>query len=174
MTVTSVAAVPVHRRPTAAQDADPLRALLLADATQALAGLPEPLRGELAALQVRAREAHLATAWPTSVSWTVAVGATSVPVGRIVLAEEPGGWHVVDLRIHPAWRGRGVASACLRQLAAEADRVGRWLSLTVGVDNPARGLYEKLGFVATPAARVGDADAPTDLRMRRAPATVSS
>lgn len=172
MTGPGAAAVAVRRRLTTPHDSDPLGALLLADAAEALASLPEPMRGELAALQVRAREAGHAAAWPAAQQWTILVGP-SMPVGRLVLADQPDGWHIVDLRVHPAWRGRGIASACLRQLIGEADRAGGWLSLTVAVDNPARALYERLGFVAGPLG-AGAAAAPTDVRMRRAPAAVSS
>ena len=53
---------------------------------------------------------------------------------------------VIDIALLPAWRRRGVATALLSSLTAEARAGGRTLQLHVERFNPARALYERLGL----------------------------
>jgi ribosomal protein S18 acetylase RimI-like enzyme len=56
-------------------------------------------------------------------------------------------WWVWDIEIDEAWRGRGVGRAAME--LAEAEARGRGcieIGLTVIADNPARRLYESLGY----------------------------
>jgi len=81
---------------------------------------------------------------------------------RYFQAEAPGYGFVdeatpeISAAVLPAHRGRGIGSALIRALEAEArDRgIGR-LSLSVERDNRAAALYRRLGF--KPLAREGDA-----------------
>jgi ribosomal protein S18 acetylase RimI-like enzyme len=52
----------------------------------------------------------------------------------------------MDIALAPAYRGRGIGTQLLRDLMAEADASGRKLSIHVEVNNPARALYDRLGF----------------------------
>jgi len=55
--------------------------------------------------------------------------------------------YVQDIYVEPAWRGRGVGAALLGCVATLALARGSPLvELTVREDNPARGLYRRLGF----------------------------
>jgi predicted GNAT family acetyltransferase len=49
--------------------------------------------------------------------------------------------------VTPAFRGRGIGTGLLEELIAEAGASGRSLSVHVERQNPARSLYERLGFV---------------------------
>lgn len=162
--------VVTNRRPSGAADADFVAGLLQEDASTGLLALPVGIRDEMVALQVRAREAHIAQVWPDAVEWIVGEEPDAGAVGRLVIAEVVGGWHIVDLRIHPRRRGRGLGAACLTDLAEEADRCGRCLYLTVAAGNPARRLYERVGFTRLERSR-DDEEAPTDLWMKRLPTT---
>ncbi|MGH2916068.1 MAG: GNAT family N-acetyltransferase, partial [Solirubrobacteraceae bacterium] len=64
-------------------------------------------------------------------------------------------WHVMNVAIDPAWRGRGVARALLERLFALTDGDSeRGYTLEVRVSNHvAVHLYESLGFVATGVRR---------------------
>lgn len=53
---------------------------------------------------------------------------------------------VVDIGFLPDWRNRGFGTALLRGLFAEGAASGRSVSVHVEVFNPARRLYERLGF----------------------------
>jgi ribosomal protein S18 acetylase RimI-like enzyme len=48
--------------------------------------------------------------------------------------------------VSPGHRGRGVGTALLRRLLSEASALFPALSLSVSPENPARRLYERLGF----------------------------
>jgi len=59
----------------------------------------------------------------------------------------PGGPWVADVFVHPAYAGRGVASALVRRAVARAADAGySTVGLSVTDANPARSTYERLGF----------------------------
>jgi ribosomal protein S18 acetylase RimI-like enzyme len=70
-------------------------------------------------------------------------------VGRLWVSREHGELRLVDLSLLPAHRGAGIGTALLRALQEEAALAGKPLRLSVGRDNPARRLYERLGFTPT-------------------------
>jgi len=80
------------------------------------------------------------------------------PIGACWLrlfTEESHGWGYVapdvpelSLAVAPGWRRRGVGSLLLTGAVARARELGcAGVSLSVMPDNPARGLYERLGFL---------------------------
>ncbi len=71
------------------------------------------------------------------------------PVGRLWVAREDACLHVLDISLIPALRGCGIGGACLRAVLADAHAAQLEVRLHVAVGNPARRLYERLGFVAT-------------------------
>jgi ribosomal protein S18 acetylase RimI-like enzyme len=82
------------------------------------------------------------------------VGAAWVRTGLIVA--EPGAPELATALV-PAWRGRGVGGALMRELFVQA--TGRFAAITLSVraQNPALRFYERLGFrgVRTLTNRVG-------------------
>jgi len=66
----------------------------------------------------------------------------------LVTAVSPTTAHVAQLAVHPAYRGRGLASQLTREAALRAAAAGRSeLTLLVGDQNePARRLYRSIGF----------------------------
>jgi ribosomal protein S18 acetylase RimI-like enzyme len=81
------------------------------------------------------------------------------PCGRLLSWCADGTTHVVDIAVHPRHQGRGIGTAALRAVLDEAGGPAR---LTVRRDNPARRLYERLGFVVV-------ADNELDLTMEARP-----
>lgn len=71
------------------------------------------------------------------------------PIGAMILAREPGVLRLVDIALLPAGRGAGIGSAMIRALQAEAARTASALHLHVNKGNPARRLYDRLGFTVT-------------------------
>lgn len=69
------------------------------------------------------------------------------PVGLMKLQESPGAWSLLQLQLSPGCQGQGIGRALIEQLLAEADAAGVAVSLSVLKANPARRLYERLGFV---------------------------
>ncbi|HEX8319989.1 GNAT family N-acetyltransferase [Longimicrobium sp.] len=82
----------------------------------------------------------------TDTSWDVIV-ADGTPIGRLYVARWPGDIRIVDIALMPEHRGSGLGTRLLRELFAEADATRRKVSIHVEVFNPARRLYERLGFV---------------------------
>lgn len=70
------------------------------------------------------------------------------PVGRFYVLRAGQRWSIIDIGLLPAWQGRGVGAALLRQLQQDAHEAGtQGLSLHVRIDNPrAHMLYLRLGF----------------------------
>jgi ribosomal protein S18 acetylase RimI-like enzyme len=68
------------------------------------------------------------------------------PAGRLYVHRGPQEIRIVDITLTPAYRGRGLGTALLQDLIAEAAGAGRTLSIHVEMSNPARRLYERLGF----------------------------
>jgi ribosomal protein S18 acetylase RimI-like enzyme len=108
----------------------------------------------------RLREAAMRPVYEPAEGWDEAVqrerAAESI-AGRIVLVGgEPAGALTVKDRgheLHLAWvavlprlQGQGLGTALVRLAQAEAAAAGRPLSLHVLPSNPARQLYERLGF----------------------------
>lgn len=66
----------------------------------------------------------------------------------------------LTIAVLPGYRGQGVGTQLLTALLALADDAYPAVSLSVSCDNPARHLYQRLGFVAV----AGSSDALTMLR----------
>jgi GNAT superfamily N-acetyltransferase len=75
------------------------------------------------------------------------------PIGRIYVDRTGRDLALIEISLLPEWRGRGIGAALLEQLQQEVgaglrDRV----SLQVTPENPARRLYQRMGFVERPPA----------------------
>ncbi|MBF0285304.1 MAG: GNAT family N-acetyltransferase [Magnetococcales bacterium] len=97
--------------------------------------------------QFRAQRQHYATAYACA-SFLVAL-ADGIEAGRLCLYRSARELRVVDIAFLPEFRHRGYATALFRQLFAEADIDARKVSIHVEIFNPARRLYDRLGFVVT-------------------------
>jgi ribosomal protein S18 acetylase RimI-like enzyme len=69
-----------------------------------------------------------------------------VPVGRLYLHRSASEIRIVDVALLPPYRRRGIGERLLRSIFAEADAACLGVSIHVEVFNPARRLYERLGF----------------------------
>ena len=67
-------------------------------------------------------------------------------VGYLQAAEEPDALLLKELHIDAPFQNRGIGTAVLQQLFAEAERMGKPMTLGVVKFNPACRLYERLGF----------------------------
>jgi len=71
------------------------------------------------------------------------------PVGRVIVYRSDSEVRLVDIAVLPAYQSRGIGVEVIRSLQAEATREGKPLTLQVLKGNPARRLYDRLGFVET-------------------------
>jgi len=69
-------------------------------------------------------------------------------VGRLYVDRDDAAIHVIDIALLPAHRGRGIGGMLLAELLAEARASKRAVRIYVERFNPARRLYDRLGFVA--------------------------
>ena len=68
------------------------------------------------------------------------------PVGRLYVDRWENEIRIVDVALLPEHRGSGLGTALLRRVFAEGDAAGKPVSIHVEMFNPARRLYERLGF----------------------------
>jgi [ribosomal protein S18]-alanine N-acetyltransferase len=82
---------------------------------------------------------------PSSISLAALVGERLV--GYLVCSRYDEVWHVMNIAVEPEHRHRGIATALMRALFAEADRPGAQYTLEVRPSNAgAVSMYERLGF----------------------------
>lgn len=67
-------------------------------------------------------------------------------IGLMKLARDAPDWHLIQIQLDPAAQGQGIGGALLAGVIAEAKAAGVSLRLGVLRANPARRLYERLGF----------------------------
>lgn len=108
----------------------------------ALTGWPPAQRGAFLRQQHNAQQQHYRLHFPRSQCQLILVDGEVA--GRLWTDERTDRLHILDIALLPAWRGQGLGTRCLQALAAG----GRCLSIQVEIHNPARRLYERLGFVA--------------------------
>lgn len=79
-----------------------------------------------------------------------------VAIGRIYIYRSPVEILVLDIALIPELRNHGLGSALLGEVIAEAQRDGGRVALHVEASNPARRLYDRLGFVLVEPGEVYD------------------
>jgi ribosomal protein S18 acetylase RimI-like enzyme len=72
--------------------------------------------------------------------------AEGVPAGRLYLDRQADTLLIVDIALLPQWCGRGIGTALLEAMFAEARLAGRGVTISVEKFNPAQRLYRRLGF----------------------------
>jgi ribosomal protein S18 acetylase RimI-like enzyme len=94
--------------------------------------------------QFTAQDAHYRAHYPGATLDVIEIEGEAA--GRLYVHRGRRDIRVMDIALAPAYRGRGVGSELLRALIDEASASKRTLSIHVEVNNPARVLYERLGF----------------------------
>lgn len=129
-------------RPATGADDEFLRALFVSsrpfDVT-ALVAVPGLLEMQYAARQ---RSHAAAYAWMRD----EIVLVDDLPVGRLLTSRGEHCRHIVDIALVPSHRGRGIGTLLLEGLLRDGS-----VTLRVATTNPARYLYERLGFTTITA-----------------------
>ena len=136
----------VTLRPAAADDEPFLLRVYASTRAEELAPVPwtEEQKEGFIAHQFAAQDAHYRGHYDGAEFDVIEVDGE--PAGRLYVHRGPNEIRIVDVALLPAFRGRGIGTRLLRALIAEADAQGRKLSIHVEANNPARTLYERLGF----------------------------
>ena len=79
--------------------------------------------------------------------WTQIIETDAQPIGVLKVDRSQQPWHFGQIQLRPEYQGRGWGSALIRCVLEEADEVGAAVELSVLKGNPAKRLYERMGFV---------------------------
>jgi ribosomal protein S18 acetylase RimI-like enzyme len=133
-------------RPVAGDDREFLVDLYGSLREAELAHIPwdEATRRAFIEQQFAAQDTHYRQHYPGATLDVVEVDGE--PAGRLYVHRGPRDIRIMDIALAPAFRGHGIGTGLLRTLIAEAEESGRKLSIHVEMNNPARTLYERLGF----------------------------
>jgi ribosomal protein S18 acetylase RimI-like enzyme len=106
---------------------------------------PDGARTAFVEQQFAAQDQHYRANYPGATLDVIEVDGQ--PAGRLYVHRGPSDIRIMDIALAPAFRGRGVGTGLLRTLMDEADASARKLSIHVEMNNPARSLYDRLGFL---------------------------
>jgi ribosomal protein S18 acetylase RimI-like enzyme len=111
-----------------------------------LAHLPwdEEMKRAFVEQQFAAQDAHYRTNYPGATLDLIEVDGE--PAGRLYVHRGRSDIRIMDVAMAPAFRGRRIGTRLLEGLIGEAEASGRKLSIHVEQNNPARTLYQRLGF----------------------------
>jgi ribosomal protein S18 acetylase RimI-like enzyme len=134
-------------RPLAATDYDFIEALYLSTRAEelALSGWPEAERTAFLAQQHRAQHHHYLTYYPHAER--LILERDGAAIGRLYVDAWTRELRIVDISLMPGARGQGIGGALLRDVIEWAAADGKGVSIHVEKVNPAKRLYERLGFV---------------------------
>ena len=136
----------IELRPVVASDRGFLLALYATTRADELSVVPwtEAERAAFVEMQFEAQDVSYRQSYPDG-RFLVVLSAGE-RIGRLYLARLADEIRVMEITIAPARRGQGIGSALMASVLAEADRDGLAVSLHVEPWNPAKRLYERLGF----------------------------
>ena len=87
---------------------------------------------------------HYRTYYPAT-DWAI-LEQNGLPSGRFYVDRQETTLLVVDIALLPEWRGRGIGTALMQAVCAEARQSGKKVGIAVEKSNPAQSLYRRLGF----------------------------
>ena len=133
----------LRHRPATREDEPFLQRLFASARASIFAALPLPEEQKLAfiAMQYRARQQHYRAQFPEP-DETV-LEKDGEPVGALILHRGSEVWRILDISVLEEVRNRGIGTHALNQVLLEAPRS---VALSVEAHNPAKRLYERLGF----------------------------
>ena len=138
----------IRLRPTRDGD-EPFLAALYASTRQdemALTGWGQAQIAEFLAMQFIAQHHYYLEHLPPS-EFNVIEG-DGQPIGRLYVGDWEGDVRLIDIALLPEHRNQGIGSRLIRDVMERAVALGKPVRLHVEQFNPARRLYERLGFVA--------------------------
>jgi GNAT superfamily N-acetyltransferase len=94
--------------------------------------------------QFAAQRHHYLTYYPDT-AFDV-LEAPEAPAGRLYLDRRSEFLLIVDISLMPEWRRRGIGTALIEAVFAEAESLGKTVEIAVEKFNPAQQLYRRLGF----------------------------
>lgn len=133
-------------RPASRADAELLFLIYAStrEAELAVAGWDASVKEAFLRMQFAAQDANYRGTFPAA-SFDLIVSGAEV-LGRLYVDRGEQAWTVLDIALLPQHHRKGIGTRLLRQLLAEAVTDGKPVRLHVERANPARRLYQRLGF----------------------------
>lgn len=107
-------------------------------------GWPIEAQQAFIAQQFEAQHRHYMAHYPDA-EWLV-IERAGAAAGRLYLEEWPSQLRIIDIIVGAGHRGIGLGGAILADVLAMAAASGKEVSIHVEAHNPAKRLYERLGF----------------------------
>lgn len=101
-------------------------------------------KAQFLAMQFHAQTTHYAEHYDTSDFFVIEQEGRAI--GRLYFDRQPDDVCIVDITLIPEMRGSGLGTVLLREILDEAAASGKTVSIHVEYFNPARHLYDRLGF----------------------------
>ena len=133
-------------RPATPADEAFLRTLFASTRAQELALLEwdENQKEAFITMQCRAQNQQYAMSYPDADHRIVL--RDEVPIGRLLVDRGEHAFTLVDIALLPAHRSAGIGTHLIEELLLEATAAGKPVRLNVWHSNPARILYQRMGF----------------------------
>jgi len=133
-------------RPVGRDDAELLYRIYASTREEELAVVPwdASVKEAFLRMQFKAQDAHYRATYPNA-SFDLIVNGDDV-LGRLYVNRGESAWRVVDIALLPEHRRGGIGTRLLGEILAEAAAAGKAVQLHVERFNPARHLYDRLGF----------------------------
>ncbi|WP_411502278.1 GNAT family N-acetyltransferase [Brevibacillus centrosporus] len=110
----------------------------------ALWGFDQTMADQFLRMQWEAQTHSYRLQFPAMNQWIIL--ANKEKIGRILVNRTSQELHLVDISLLPAYCNKGIGTGLLLGLQREALQQKKTLSLSVLVSNPAKRLYDRLGF----------------------------
>lgn len=111
----------------------------------AITGWSDEQKAAFCAMQFKAQDTHYRQHYPTAQFFIIEAG--KVPAGRLYVEHSAKEIRILDIALLSEYRGKGIGTHFLRDLQKQAQSASKVLSIHVETFNPAKRLYERLGFV---------------------------
>lgn len=134
-------------RPATGEDENFLFRLFAESRTAELArcGIPSAQAEKLVELQHRGQQMTYFERYPRAEN-LILLSENGMPAGRLLLDRQPGFSRIVDVAVLTEFRRGGIATRAIRDCQSWCRTWRARLELQVDPANPARTLYERLGF----------------------------
>ena len=133
-------------RPAAQEDSEWLYRIYASTREEELAVVPWDAAAKEAFLRMQftAQDTFYRATYP-STSYDLIVSGDEV-LGRLYVHRGESAWLVLDIALLPRYRGNGIGARLLGDVLAEATAAGKPVQIHVERFNPAKHLYDRLGF----------------------------
>jgi ribosomal protein S18 acetylase RimI-like enzyme len=142
----AAAALGIAYRHAEAGDGSFLAAVYASTRTEELArtGWPDEMKRQFLAHQFQAQDVDYRRNFPHAERLVIELDGEGV--GRLYIVEQDDHLLMIDVALLPGWRGRGIGAAIFCDVMVQARAAAKPIRIHVEKSNPARRLYDRLGF----------------------------